>query len=82
MALAGWVGSVAANKAPQLGNVTLTLPIAPDKNLVSAAFQMHGFFAVAILVLVTIHVLAALYHHYVKRDTILRRMLPDIGRRQ
>jgi len=31
-------------------------------------------------VLVTIHVLAALYHQFIRRDVVLGRMLPGAGR--
>ncbi|MBK4738777.1 cytochrome b/b6 domain-containing protein [Noviherbaspirillum pedocola] len=30
----------------------------------------------ALLVLIGLHVAAALYHHFIRHDTILRRMLP------
>lgn len=37
---------------------------------------VHGTLATFAIVLVSIHVLAALYHQFVRRDDILRRMLP------
>jgi cytochrome b561 len=30
------------------------------------------------LILVTLHVLAALQHHFIDRDTVLRRMIPAL----
>ncbi len=76
MPIAGWIGSCAAGKPPHLGSFTLNLPVPQDKALVEAAFNVHMTLAFAIIVLVTIHVSAALYHHYIKKDNILRRMLP------
>lgn len=37
---------------------------------------LHGVNATLITVLVIGHVLAALYHHFVQKDDVLRRMLP------
>lgn len=43
---------------------------------------IHTFLAYSLLVLVLIHVAAALRHLIVKRDTIFQRMLPPVGRRK
>ena len=40
------------------------------------AGDVHVFLAWALLALVGLHVAAALYHHFVRRDRILQRMLP------
>jgi cytochrome b561 len=37
---------------------------------------LHSKFGYVIIAFVALHVLAALRHHYIKRDNILRRMLP------
>jgi cytochrome b561 len=81
MPLAGWIGSAAAGKPPHLYELVWSLPIEPNKSLAKAAFNLHGTIAVAIIALVSVHVLAALYHHWIKKDDILRRMLP-CGQRQ
>jgi cytochrome b561 len=57
---------------------TIPLPaiVAPDKATADLFASVHGAL-VALLVLVLIaHVGAALRHHFVKRDTVLVRMLP------
>ncbi|MBA3661258.1 MAG: cytochrome b [Gammaproteobacteria bacterium] len=79
MPLAGWIGSSAAGKAPHLGGINFMLPIAQSKTISSASFFIHNNLAIIIIVLVSVHVLAALYHHFIKRDNILRRMLPYGG---
>jgi len=81
MPLSGWVGSVADNRPPHLGNFQFNLPIKPSKALGHAAFDVHGTTAIILIVLISIHVLAALYHHFIKRDDILLRMLPNRCRR-
>jgi cytochrome b561 len=52
----------------------------PDKALAETASRIHfGLFVLLVLVLV-VHVAAALRHHYVVRDNVLARMLPGTGR--
>lgn len=76
MPLVGWIGSSAAGKPPHLGDLSLGLPITADKPFIKLMFTLHEFIAYAIIALVSIHVLAALYHHFIKRDGILLRMMP------
>jgi cytochrome b561 len=38
--------------------------------------SLHNNVAWALIIIAGIHALAALFHHYVLRDGILRRMLP------
>ena len=40
---------------------------------------VHVYLAWSAIVLVTIHVLAALYHQFIRRDVVLGRMLPLAG---
>ena len=48
-----------------------------DKHLSGLIGGVHDTVAIVILVLVGLHVLAALYHEFVARDAILQRMLPE-----
>lgn len=48
-----------------------------DKDLILLMKEFHFWGAVSLLILVAVHVGAALKHHYVDRDMVLRRMLPD-----
>jgi cytochrome b561 len=77
MPLVGWIGSVAGGKPPRLGSIEFNLPIAPNKALAGAAFEMHETIAFILIALIVVHVGAALYHHVVKKDNILIRMLPN-----
>ncbi|SRR5579883_193023 len=76
MPLAGWIGSVAGGRPPHIGNLNITLPIAQNKPLAETLFDLHNNLAIILIILVSLHILAALYHHFIKRDDILRRMLP------
>jgi cytochrome b561 len=77
MPLVGWIGSIAAGYAPKLGSIEFNLPIEKNKVLSETAFDLHNTFAIILIVLVSIHILAALFHHFIKRDGVLRRMLPS-----
>lgn len=77
MPLVGWIGSSSAGKPPHIGDIALGLPIAQNKELIETMFELHEYIAYGIIFLVSIHVLAALYHHYVKKDDVLRRMMPS-----
>lgn len=76
MPLVGWIGSSASRKAPHIGDLTFTLPVPADKALSHSMFDVHEIIAYLIIAFVTFHVVGALYHHYIKKDDILRRMLP------
>jgi cytochrome b561 len=60
---------------PKLGFV-MSLPADQKKSwdhTLGATHELLAYFAIALIVL---HVGAALYHHYVRRDQIMRRMSP------
>jgi cytochrome b561 len=75
MPIAGWVGTSSGGKPPHLGNFVLSLPIQKNKALIDTAFDVHNTLAIVIIVLFSLHFLAALYHHFIKKDNTLRRML-------
>lgn len=77
MPLAGWTSAVAAGAPPRLFGWNIMLPIAKNKNVSDVALEVHETFAIIIIVLVSIHVAAAFYHYFIKKDDILQRMLPD-----
>ena len=58
------------------GLFTIPAPVAANKELHDAISRAHEFLANVIFFLFAVHALAALWHHYVKRDDVLRRMLP------
>jgi cytochrome b561 len=77
MPLTGWVMSSALNlPVVYLGLIYIPSPFGVDPALGEAMKIVHQTLAVALLVLVAAHTAAALYHHIILRDEILRRMLP------
>lgn len=76
MPIAGWVMSVAAGHTPNLFSWQIALPIAQNKETAEFFSTVHNTLAVVIIVFVTIHVLAALYHYFFRKDNVLQRMMP------
>jgi cytochrome b561 len=77
MPVTGWIMSSALNlPVVYLGLIPIPSPFGVDRALGETMKVVHLSLAVTLLVLVTIHVLAALYHHFALRDDVLRRMLP------
>lgn len=54
--------------------------LGPDKVLAKAAMAAHELVAYLLLTLIVLHMAAALFHHFVRRDNVLNAMLP--GRRR
>jgi cytochrome b561 len=73
----GYLQSNAANFPIVLWGV-LPLPalIGPDEPLSETLLQVHHFGAFLLALLVLVHVAAALRHHFLLKDDVLRRMLP------
>jgi cytochrome b561 len=59
------------------GLFTLPALIGPDDNLHDLFENLHALAANAIMILVGVHVAAALMHQYVLKDGLLARMLPE-----
>ncbi len=75
--VSGWLMSSAAGfPVSVFGWFTLPDLIAPDRNTAALLQEVHELLAFAIILTAAGHALAALYHHFIKQDTVLRRMLP------
>ncbi len=77
MPLSGWIGSVAAGYLPHFFGLSFGLPVPESKSINDVSFLIHKIIAFTIIALVSLHILAALYHHVIKKDDILLRMMPE-----
>jgi cytochrome b561 len=59
-----------------LGNVRIGPPLAEAHALGSAIASIHTWLGDTILWVAGVHAAAGLYHHFVRRDGVLRSMLP------
>jgi cytochrome b561 len=58
------------------GVIPLAHFLTPRTDLARFGHELHEIGGTVFLVLIGLHVAAALYHHFVQRDDVLRRMLP------
>lgn len=78
MPISGWVMSTAHGKIPHfLGWFYFPMPGIPQNPvLANLALETHNTLAIIFIVLLVLHVAAALFHHFILRDNVLIRMLP------
>jgi cytochrome b561 len=77
----GWIVNSAANIPFRIfWLVPLPAIVAPDEALADQVADVHGWLSGLLAVVLVVHVAAALRHHFVKRNTVLARMLPGAGR--
>jgi cytochrome b561 len=74
--LIGWIAT-SAYRAPVLFFWLFELPpIWPeDRAFSEQALAVHRYIGITIALLVCLHIAAALYHHFIRRDNILLRMI-------
>jgi len=78
--VAGYVGISLFPALDIFGLVKLPGIVAPDKAAASAAFAVHMALAIGLVVLIAVHVAAALFHYFVRKDNVLGRMIPRLLR--
>ena len=49
----------------------------PDREAARAYEDRHILFAYVLLALIAVHVVAALWHHFIRRDRVVARMVAD-----
>lgn len=74
MPLAGWIGSSAVQKYPHIGDFYFKLPVPHERWIAGISFDFHNWIAYTIIAFASVHILAALYHQFILKDNLLRRM--------
>jgi cytochrome b561 len=72
----GWLGISLFPALRLFGVVDVPGLAAPDRALSAGVLLAHAIAAFTLLALVGLHIAAALHHHFVRRDGLLRRMMP------
>lgn len=73
----GWLMSSARNfPVSWFGLITLPDLIGPDRAAYDFFHEAHEIAATTLAIVAIVHTLAALKHHFIDRDDVLRRMLP------
>jgi cytochrome b561 len=76
----GYIGISLYPALDLFGIVSLPGIVAPDNAAAARVFYYHWLGALAIVLLVAVHVAAALFHYFIRRDGVLRRMWVRAGR--
>jgi cytochrome b561 len=73
----GWVATSAYGAAISFfGLFTVPALVGKDEALSKPLFTVHEIIGLVIAALLVMHIGAALYHHFIRGDGVLRRMLP------
>ncbi|STQ89947.1 cytochrome b [Iodobacter fluviatilis] len=82
MPLSGWLMSSAKGfPVVYLGLWKLPDLVAKNEGLSDTLKNSHELFATALLILIGLHIAAALKHHFIDKDTILARMIPFLRKK-
>ncbi|MBN1378618.1 MAG: cytochrome b [Gammaproteobacteria bacterium] len=75
--LSGWLmSSLAGRPVGFFGWFVFPSLASANKEMAHTLHEVHEMLPIVLLVLVALHILAALLHHFVMKDDVLRRMLP------
>jgi cytochrome b561 len=75
--ITGWMMSSATNyPVSWFGLATLPDLVSPNHDLHETLETVHHFLAWSLFSIAVVHIAAALEHHFIARDEVLKRMLP------
>lgn len=77
MPISGWLLLSASGKPIPFFGLQLPALIGENKDLAKLLKEVHETAGTTGYFLIGLHAVAALYHHYIKRDNTLLRMLPE-----
>lgn len=77
--LLGWIGVSLFPALTVFGLFDLPALTTPDEKAAGTMLGIHGKLALTLGAVAGLHILAALYHGFVRRDGVLRRMWPGRG---
>ena len=78
--LSGWIGVSLYGARDIFGPLALPPLTGVNQPLSEQVFAWHFRGAVLILLLVGAHLGGALFHYFIRKDGVLRRMLPSVGK--
>lgn len=76
--LLGWIGVSLYPALTIFDLFNLPALAAPNEEAAKRVLALHGWLAILLALAVAGHIVAALSHHFVRRDGVLRRMLPGL----
>ena len=79
--LLGWYGVSLYGARGTLFGITLPAIAAENQKAADWYFELHFWAAMLMLLAIGTHVGAAIFHHFIRGDGVLRRMLPGLKQR-
>lgn len=79
--VAGYIGISLYPALDIFGLFSLPGVVEPNREASATAFLVHRLLGRLLVLLVAIHVAAALFHYFIRKDNVLARMLPNLLRR-
>ena len=79
--MAGYIGISLFPALDILGLFSLPGVVEPNRAASATAFLVHRLLGRLLVLLVAIHVAAALVHYFIRKDNVLARMLPSLLKR-
>lgn len=76
--LLGWIGVSLYGARSIFGIISLPPLAGQDQKASETVFLLHYWLALLMVAMIAAHVGAALFHHLIRRDGVLRRMLPGL----
>jgi cytochrome b561 len=80
MPVLGWIGVSMFPALDVFGLFKLPALTVPNSEGAKLVLTLHRLCAFALLGLIGLHIAAALFHHFVRKDGVLARMLPGLSR--
>ncbi len=74
----GYLGTAYYGALNIWGLFKLPALVGVDKKVSEVVLAYHGWAATALLALIVLHIAAAIYHHKVRKDLVLARMMPGL----
>jgi len=75
--LSGWAMALSGGHPVKFFGVQLPALLEKNAAMKDLFYEIHEIGAIALIVLFVLHMFAALFHHFVRKDDILTRMLPQ-----
>jgi cytochrome b561 len=72
----GWANASARDWDITMFGATLPHLVAAQSRIGRLSGDVHAYLSWTLLALIGLHAAAALYHHFIRRDQVLQRMLP------
>jgi cytochrome b561 len=80
--LLGWLGVSHYGALDTFGGFSLPAIAEQNQDKADAVFRLHFLGAVVLVAAIAVHFAAAIYHHFIRGDGVLRRMLPSVRQRR